>query len=79
MFSSAAASIKQTKLKPLVANRSQHCQISAQMDSLFLREQPVVSLADPAAHKTFMADVFEPRPAFAEIVCFSEAWSTNAV
>ena len=49
------------------------------MDSLFLREQPVVSLADPATHKTFMADVFEPRPAFAEIVRFSETWTTNAV
>ncbi len=43
-----------------------------------LREQPVVSLADPGQAQTFIADVFQPRPAFDEIARFSEAWSTEA-
>jgi len=43
-----------------------------------LREQPVVSLAGPGQAQTFIADIFQPRPAFDEIARFSEAWSTEA-
>ena len=43
----------------------------------YLREQPIVSLAD-GEMDTFIADVFTPRPAFDEIARFSDAWSTKA-
>lgn len=43
----------------------------------FLREQPVVSLAEPGKTDTFIADVFQPRPAFDEIAS-SGAWCTKA-
>ena len=44
----------------------------------YLREQPVVSLADAFQAQTFIADIFQPRPGFDEIVRFSGAWSTEA-
>ena len=50
--------------------------IPAQME--YLREQPVVSLADTFQSQTFIADIFQPRPAFEEIARFSGAWSTQA-
>ena len=44
-----------------------------------LREQPIVSLADDAEMDTFIADIFQPRPAFDDIARFSKEWSTEAV
>ena len=45
--------------------------IPAQME--YLREQPVVSLADTFQSQTFIADIFQQRPAFEEIARFSGA------
>ena len=44
----------------------------------YLREQPVVSLADPGQSEAFIADVFQPRPAFDEI-CTDAAEKMRAV
>ena len=44
----------------------------------YLREQPAVSLADAGVVDNFIADIFQPRPAFDDIARFSEAWSTQA-
>ena len=44
----------------------------------YLRKQPVVSLADTFQSQTFIADIFQPRPAYEEIARFSRAWSTQA-
>ena len=44
----------------------------------YLREQPVVSLADTFQSQTFIADIFQQRPAFEEIARFSGAWSSQA-
>ena len=45
----------------------------------YLREQPTVSLADAGEIDTFIADIFQPRPAFDDIARFSKEWSTEAV
>jgi len=45
----------------------------------FLRVKPVVSLAGPGQTQTFIADVFQSRPAFDEIVRSSNAWCNEAV
>lgn len=42
-----------------------------------LREQPVVSLVDARRMDTFIADVFQPRPTFDDIVKFSDQWSAK--
>ena len=44
----------------------------------FLREQPVVSLTDGES-KTFVADIFQPRPDFDHAKRWSETWSAGAV